>query len=601
MRTIEKNMGTKNCIAIGINRYNFFQPLSFASADAIGIENLLRNEVNWPSDRCLILTDTSPPWVVTHTNENFMTNQEEIRSTYPTKNNIIDIMQDFALKTLKPGDLFWLFFSGYGVTFNGDDYLMPIDGNPEKILETGISISWLFDQLIKTGSSVILFLDINRSQGLTGEHPVGFYTTKLAEQCGIPTILSCQLDQFSHEAPGLGQGLFTAVLLEGLRYDPQTTLNTLDWYLRTRLPELSEHHWLPVQIPLSVIPSPQIGDRTVLALVNNPQNQMNPNSVADIIPPGENTPRLPSAAIIPVSQISNFSPSNNHQNNLYQLPPVFTEKEAEIPPVDNNSNIEDKIVFNFEKPKSPPTNNTNSFRSRTSLQPEKVAQVEKDDEDDEDDEDEKSPSSKIPLWQTLAFWGTGALLVLAMIFGVFWRNQKAFVGGETAKKPEKIKVTKSKSEGKTTGQKTAKNNNQKNGKNTGKNQVDPNKKKPGAIIKAPKPGEKNNKKPVTATNKGKITEAEIIVNAAKKLTKSGDPSSYEKAMIVTKRVDPNEEGYDKVKSAVNEWSQKIYIIAQNKAKNNKFEDAVNAANLIPKDADVYTNAQKSISKWQKNN
>ncbi|HEY9702447.1 MAG TPA: caspase family protein, partial [Allocoleopsis sp.] len=336
MRTIEKNMGTQNCIAIGINRYNFFQPLSFAEADAIGIGTLLCKEVNWERDRCLILTDTSPPWVVTHTNENFMTNQEEIRSTYPTKNNIIDIMQDFALKTLKPGDLFWLFFSGYGVTFNGEDYLMPIDGNPEKILETGISVSWLFDQLIKTGSSVILFLDINRSQGLTGEHPVGFYTTKLAQQCGIPTILSCQLDQFSHEAPGLGQGLFTAVLLEGLRYDPQTTLNTLDWYLRTRLPELSEHHWLPVQIPLSVIPSSQIGDRAVLSPVNNPQNQMNTNSVADIIPPVENPPRLPSAAIIPVSQIATFSPRENNQNNLYQLPPLFSEKEAEIPPAENN-------------------------------------------------------------------------------------------------------------------------------------------------------------------------------------------------------------------------------------------------------------------------
>jgi uncharacterized caspase-like protein len=35
---------------------------------------------------------------------------------------------------------------------------------------------------------------------------------------GIALVLSSQLDQFSHEAAALGNGLFTAALLEALRY-----------------------------------------------------------------------------------------------------------------------------------------------------------------------------------------------------------------------------------------------------------------------------------------------------------------------------------------------------------------------------------------------
>jgi uncharacterized caspase-like protein len=53
----------------------------------------------------------------------------------------------------------------------------------------------------------------------------------------------------------MGRGLFTTTLLEALTYyHTDTTLEKLEQYLRDRLPELSQHHWRPIQTPLLVIP-----------------------------------------------------------------------------------------------------------------------------------------------------------------------------------------------------------------------------------------------------------------------------------------------------------------------------------------------------------
>jgi hypothetical protein len=101
--------------------------------------------------------------------------------------------------------------------------------------------------------TVLLLLDMNRASSTRAGDSTGTETAQLAKQQEIPTILSSRPGQFSRETAAIGHGLFAAALLEALRYTGCTTLESLERYLNHRLPELSEHCGLPVQEPLTVV------------------------------------------------------------------------------------------------------------------------------------------------------------------------------------------------------------------------------------------------------------------------------------------------------------------------------------------------------------
>ena len=244
------------CVAVGINRYQFLRPLSYGQADAQALQQLLVWQANLPSEQCLLLTDSSPP--------------VGEYSTYPSRENILHWVGMPSQNLLLSEHWRWFFFSGYGVSWQEVDYLMPIDGNPDDIPGTGIPVRSLFESLkAHDNDKILVLLDINRSPGPPVGGPVGAETVELAEQMGIALVLSSQLNQYSHEAAALGKGLFTAALLEALRYyHTDTTLESLEQYLRERLPELSQHHWRPLQTPLTVIPTQKARGQLILPSVN---------------------------------------------------------------------------------------------------------------------------------------------------------------------------------------------------------------------------------------------------------------------------------------------------------------------------------------------
>ncbi|HIK26723.1 MAG: caspase family protein [Oscillatoriaceae bacterium SKW80] len=235
-------VGNQACIAIGINQYQFFQPLSYAQQDAQALQNFLVGEVGLPPERCLLLTDSSPS-VGGH-------------STYPNRETIEEWVKKFCQR-LGAGDILWLFWCGYGVRENGEEYLMPQEGNPKDVAASGIAARSLLKILKSAQEGVnpplklLLLLDINRS----GE--IGTEIAALAKKLKIPTILSCLPDQFSRESGVLRHGLFTAALLECLRYSRCVTIKDLICYLSQRLPQLSEHLWLPPQEPLVAVNPPE--------------------------------------------------------------------------------------------------------------------------------------------------------------------------------------------------------------------------------------------------------------------------------------------------------------------------------------------------------
>lgn len=236
-------------IAIGINQYEQFQPLHYAVRDAQAVQTYLK-EAQPPIDRAqpertrvVLLSDSSPI---------------QQSNTYPTCAHIQTALSYIVRQPQNHADCLWVFFSGYGVEVNGQDYLMPIEGDPSRVEETGIAIAQIFS-ILQTAATrnILLLLDINRSQSATANARVGEQTAAIAAQTGIATILSCQPDQFAHETLALQHGLFTAAVLEGLRYGNCTTIDHLVQFLTPRLAELSEHHWRPRQEPLAIVSAQQ--------------------------------------------------------------------------------------------------------------------------------------------------------------------------------------------------------------------------------------------------------------------------------------------------------------------------------------------------------
>jgi uncharacterized caspase-like protein len=231
-------------LLIGINQYAALQPLMYAQADAVSLRNFFVDEVGVPIDHCVLLTDMSAAI--------------EPYAHFPTRQEIQTQLQQLCQHKVAPGDLLWVFFSGYGLTHDGQDYLVPVDGDPTQLAERAIALSWVYETLKSAQTDQLLVvLDMNRSEGAIGHQNIGQQTLELAKDFGISTLLSCQPVQYSHETLAVRHGLFTQALLEGMRYHGCITISQLAAYGSDRVPELSQHHWRPVQNPVAVIPAAQ--------------------------------------------------------------------------------------------------------------------------------------------------------------------------------------------------------------------------------------------------------------------------------------------------------------------------------------------------------
>lgn len=231
-------------VIVGINQYQSLQPLMYAQFDALELRDFLVNEVGLPAQYCSLLTDIS---AVVYEG-----------AAAPTREVMLQRLAQ-SCDRAGPEDTVWFFFSGYGVQWQGQDYLLPIDADPNRIEQTGVLVETLLNQLAQGNQrQSIVMLDMNRPQSALSPVPgggnLGDQTLALAKSLGIPLVLSCQPDQFSQETLAVRHGLFTEALIEGMRFHGCLTLAQLVVYLRDRVPELCQHHWRPVQNPVAVVP-----------------------------------------------------------------------------------------------------------------------------------------------------------------------------------------------------------------------------------------------------------------------------------------------------------------------------------------------------------
>ncbi len=216
---------TSEAIVIGVNKYEFLQPLKYAQQDALALKNFLEQDAKF--DRVYYFAEDAPA-----------VNGVSMK---PTRNNLRRVMRDtFAKAFMGDGDNFWFFFSGHGMRDGERDFLMPIDGDPDDVAESGISTAQVSEWLRGCGAdNVVMILDACRSGGRKDGKGIGDETREGCRQTGVISLFSCSPNQFSYELPSYQQGAFTKVLLEGLGVQGAcATVARLDEYLKRRVPEV---------------------------------------------------------------------------------------------------------------------------------------------------------------------------------------------------------------------------------------------------------------------------------------------------------------------------------------------------------------------------
>ncbi|HIK44858.1 MAG TPA: caspase family protein [Leptolyngbyaceae cyanobacterium M65_K2018_010] len=236
-------MATHWPVVVGINQYQFLQPLMYAQFDALELKDFLVEEAGLPAAQCALLTDVSPMLYE--------------GSAFPGREVILQRLSQ-TVELAQPEDTIWFFFSGYGVHYEGQDYLLPIDADPSRIAQTGILVETLFKVLSQGKmSQALVILDMNRPQAALSAARLGQQSLELAKGFSIPLLLSCRPDEFSQETLAVRHGLFSEAMIEGLRFHGCLTLSQLVDYLTRRVPELCRFHFRPEQHPVAAIPPEQ--------------------------------------------------------------------------------------------------------------------------------------------------------------------------------------------------------------------------------------------------------------------------------------------------------------------------------------------------------
>ncbi len=605
-------MAKRWAIAIGINQYEYFQPLSYAQADAEEIRDFLVKQAGFPEEQCFLMTYSSVPMGG--------------KPTLPTKNNILQLLEDLAASSWQPQDKVWFFFSGYGINYHGQDYLMPIEGDSNRVSETAIEMRQLMQTLQVAKLSVLLLVDFNRAFGSKGDSHLGKETIELAKELQISTIISCQPQQFSHESSELGHGFFTAALLEALRYGNTNNLAGLESYLSLRTPELCQHHWRPTQYPITYIASPQqilFEEGFLISDTEIPLNNVDSRETFTARP----APKLEEKQL--------------DRNNSSQVAEVLTQSSS----ISTNSSSNNSSSNNSSSTNS---SSTNSSTSTTKTQS-SFTKVE----------------NKNHVGKSLLLWGGSTLFLAGLLLVVFLRNKSGFKIQEifpasnnadniTIVTPFPTNLARLEKGQSREPQTTNSNLPQTNAalleleklslnptqasdlskaiaiaKNIKKNEVNYKQAQKNLkiwnnmIFRIAKNRAKNNEYASAIAAAELIGEQEsnyqeaqtliklwrdqvkqylsnkILLEAAQALIKPSQASTYNRAIEVAKRVPKSQPGFSKAQEYINQWSQEILRLAKTRATNKQFSSAIATAALAPEGTVAYAEAQELIKQWQK--
>lgn len=270
--------GERWALLIGINNYAEPLPkLDYCAHDMEVLRDTLIKFSGFAPDHVRLLVDTPQAEVATSASGNSGADvTTAVGTRLPSRGNIFIELSTF-LQRAKPEDTVLLAFAGHGERdAENHHYLMPTDGDPDLLEDTGLRMSRIHEYLAKCPArQKVLILDCCHSAAAarSGSAPATkFNPAKVPTGSGFVQLFSCAADQVSVERDDLKQGIFSYYLAEGLRgaadaaesanHDGLVTFEELYHYVYQQVSERSRKRQTPVKaeqvegtIVLAVLPS----------------------------------------------------------------------------------------------------------------------------------------------------------------------------------------------------------------------------------------------------------------------------------------------------------------------------------------------------------
>jgi uncharacterized caspase-like protein len=177
----------------------------------------------------------------------------ELYDSNATQANIIQAIEWLKQETTQK-DVAIVFIAAHGTNEQGKYYLLPADGDPDALPNTGVSWNIFAEMLGSLPSKVLLFLDTCHS-GQLGQDvqtkPRQVDNTEAirelsSDEYGVVILAASTGREFSLEHPDWGHGAFTKALLEALEQgqadysrDGTIHLRELDLYVAERVETLT--------------------------------------------------------------------------------------------------------------------------------------------------------------------------------------------------------------------------------------------------------------------------------------------------------------------------------------------------------------------------
>ncbi|MCP4357369.1 MAG: caspase family protein [Chloroflexi bacterium] len=196
---------------------------------------------------------------------------KELYDQAATRVNIIDALEWLQQQTTQH-DVAVIFIAAHGYNQKKNYYLLPVDGNPEKLLSTAVDWSIFVKVLGNLPSRVLFFLDSCYSGQLGADvlakvFPRGGDTDNTeairelaSDEYGVVILAASTGKEIAVELDELQHGAFTQALLDGmdegradLTLDNIIYLRELDYYISERVKELTNGEQHPTTLKPSTI------------------------------------------------------------------------------------------------------------------------------------------------------------------------------------------------------------------------------------------------------------------------------------------------------------------------------------------------------------
>jgi hypothetical protein len=235
----------KNAYAIVIGIENYRQKLpkaDFATQDARLVADYLIKTMGYPEENVVMLLNDRA-----------------------SKSDLVKYFEKWLHNNVETGSTVFIYFSGHGApnTKTGDAYLVPYDGDPSFIAETGYSLNKMYEALGKLqAKEIIVALDScfsgagGRSVIAKGARPLVINIQGNTALSQNMTVLSASSgEQISSTYDEKGHGLFTYFLLKGiknedfLKPDGSIKMEDLFDYIKPQVERIARRQYNNEQTP----------------------------------------------------------------------------------------------------------------------------------------------------------------------------------------------------------------------------------------------------------------------------------------------------------------------------------------------------------------